>query len=247
MSTEEHSENKRFEIFTYIKNYIRRNHLSEGDRLPSQNVLSHQFNVNRNVVRSAFAQLSTQGLVYSEKGKGFFVSGTNKAIVFEHDNGMGFSEILNNGTREYESRIIKYSRITAGPNMNKFFDIPPDAVLHHLKVLRSIDGIPFAICRSYLPDTLVPDFGQYLDHFKSVNMILMNNYNYSHPVCSRLTIDACMPTSEDIRLLKIPINMPILRQNEIFVVDDIGVIEYFSVRARGDRFKFKMSFADDTR
>ncbi len=246
METENISD-KRFEIFTYIKNYIKKNNLCEGDLIPSQNTLSELFKVNRNVVRSALAQLSAQGLIYSHKGKGFFVSGRNKPILFEHDNGMGFSEILNNGKREYESTIIKYSKTTAGISLSKIFEISPDSVLHQLKVLRSIDGIPFAVCQSYLPDRLVPDFDKHLEHFQSVNTILMKHYSYSHPVCRQVTIDACMPTSEDIKLLDIPLQLPILRQNEIFVIDDIGVIEYFSVRARGDRFKFKMSFADSLR
>lgn len=243
----EHVSDKRFEIFTYIKNYIKKNNLAEGEMIPSQNKLAEQFKVNRNVVRGALAQLSAQGLIYSRKGKGFFVSGKNKPILFEHENGMGFSEILNNGKREYESTIMKYSKAAAGITLGKIFEISPDSLLHQLKVLRSIDGIPFAICQSYLPDRLVPDFDMYLEHFQSVNTILIKHYNYHHPVCRQVTIDACMPTSEDIKLLDIPIQMPILRQNEIFVIDDIGVIEYFSVRARGDRFKFKMSFTDSLR
>jgi GntR family transcriptional regulator len=95
-------EDKRFEIFTYVKSYIKKNNLSEGDRIPSQNTLSELFDVNRNTVRSALTQLCAQGLIYSQKGKGFFVKVKNKPILFEHENGMGFSEILNNGKREYE-------------------------------------------------------------------------------------------------------------------------------------------------
>lgn len=233
------------EIISYIKKYIRKNKLAEGDKIPSANTLAAQFGVNRNTVRVALSQLSAQGLIYSEQGKGFFVIGKNKPIVFQHDNGMGFSEILDHGPRNYHSSIIKYTSLKAGANLSKILKIDEEDIVHSLKVVREIDGEPFAICHSFLPDKIVPDFGIHLDSFTSVNKILMENYGLAHPQCVRINIEACNATQDDIENLNIPIQIPILKQSELFAVPDVGPVEYFNVRARGDRFSFKMSFSDE--
>ena len=43
-------------------------------------------------------------------------------------------------------------------------------------------------------------------------------------------------------LLQSPVQMPILKQTELFQVAETGLIEFFVVHDRGDRFSFKMSF-----
>jgi DNA-binding FadR family transcriptional regulator len=48
--------------------------LRHGDRLPSEQFLSENFGVSRNVVREAIASLRSQGLVQSRQGLGAFVS-----------------------------------------------------------------------------------------------------------------------------------------------------------------------------
>ena len=72
----------------------------------------------------------------------------------------------------------------------------------------------------------------------------MNDYGYSHPVCRKIRLDAMSPTGEDIKYLLIPTQLPILRQYSTFMIEDVGVIEYFIVRARSDRFRFSMTFQE---
>lgn len=229
-------------IVNYLKRYIRQNKLKPHDKLPSENTLAAQFNVNRNVVRSALATLRAQGLVYSEKGRGFFVAEKQKPILFRHNNGMGFSEILNQGDRNYETCILDIKKVLAGPLERKALELDESEYVYRLKVLRSIDFKPFAICYSILPEKYVPDFDMHLENFRSVNEVLMNTYNYSHPRCHKISIEATLPVSEEIELLQITEAMPILKQNSVFTIDGVGPIEYFIVRARGDRFNFSMTF-----
>lgn len=231
------------EIITYIKKYITTNKLAEGDKIPSANTIARQFQTNRSTVRGALALLSAQGYLYSEQGRGFFVSKKNRPIVFHHENGMGFSEILG-GKRNYESTIIKYSKITAGSTLSKYLKIDENDMVHSLKVLRKVDGIPLAICQSFLPEKRLPDFASHLENFSSVNKILMDDYNFSHPQCTKVTIEACNPTPEDVFLLDISMQIPILKQSEQFCADG-APIEFFVVRARGDRFYFFMAFQDE--
>lgn len=236
---------KQMEIIKYLKAYIRKNKLSEGDRLPSQNQLAVQFQANRNLVRNALRQLAAQGVIYSEQGRGIFVSSKAKPIIFNHENGMGFSEIINQGTRSYESTVLRHSRMRAGATLERLLHLEPEEKVYSLTVLRSMDGVPFAICQSFLPEHLVPGFDTHLEGFYSVNHIIMEVYGHPHPICRQVSIEAVSPAADDIQYLEIPVQMPILKQIEIFELPELGPIEYFCVRARGDRFCFKMSFAEE--
>lgn len=52
--------------------------LRPGDRLPTENFLSTNFGVSRNVVREAIASLRSQGLVESRQGIGAFVAAASQ-------------------------------------------------------------------------------------------------------------------------------------------------------------------------
>ncbi|NCB00100.1 MAG: GntR family transcriptional regulator [Clostridia bacterium] len=43
-----------------------------GEKLPSEHSLMEQFNVSRNTIRQAFAELTSLGLIYKEQGRGTF-------------------------------------------------------------------------------------------------------------------------------------------------------------------------------
>ncbi len=48
--------------------------LKGGDQLPSVRALASKFSVNPNTVQKSYATLETNGIIYSVKGKGSFIS-----------------------------------------------------------------------------------------------------------------------------------------------------------------------------
>lgn len=53
--------------------------LKGGEQLPSVRALASQFSVNPNTVQKAYAILEANGIIYSVKGKGSFVSDDDRA------------------------------------------------------------------------------------------------------------------------------------------------------------------------
>ncbi len=231
---------KKQEIISYVRKYIRKNKLKENDKILSENQLAEKFGVNRNTVRGALAILKAQGFIYSQKGRGFFVAQRPKPIVFEHDNSLGFSEILNKGKRSYTSSVIDYQLALPNAVEQKMLRIKADDMVYRVRQLRSYKDSPFAVCLSVLPQKKVPDFDKHLDNFSGINNILLNTYSFTHPICKKVEITASLPNNEEIKLLGITENIPILQQKNLFYIEEIGNIEYFIVRARGDAFRFSM-------
>jgi len=60
-------------VVQVIQNFIVRNDLKRGDRLPSERVLSETLNVGTRSIREALKNLEARGVVRIEQGKGAFV------------------------------------------------------------------------------------------------------------------------------------------------------------------------------
>ena len=57
---------------------------SAGDRIPSVRELSEQLEVNTNTVVRAYDQLTRQGIVFTRRGMGYFVSENARDIIMEN-------------------------------------------------------------------------------------------------------------------------------------------------------------------
>ncbi len=67
-----------------VKQYIIENNLQPGDTLPSENALSGQLGVSRNLVREAIRGLETLGIVEIRRGSGLFVGEFSFEMLIEN-------------------------------------------------------------------------------------------------------------------------------------------------------------------
>lgn len=56
----------------YVKHLLKDDIIAYGEKLPSEHDLMYKFQVSRQTVRQAFGELSSEGLIYKEQGKGTF-------------------------------------------------------------------------------------------------------------------------------------------------------------------------------
>lgn len=68
-------------VASSISREITQGRLKPGDRLPTEQALASTFGVSRNVVREAVARLRSEGRVWSQQGRGAFVSEETHASV----------------------------------------------------------------------------------------------------------------------------------------------------------------------
>jgi len=65
---------KYYQIEKHIKALISSGKLKTGDRIPPEEVLSKQLNVNRGTISKAISRLVSEGVLYRKRGKGTFVT-----------------------------------------------------------------------------------------------------------------------------------------------------------------------------
>ncbi|WP_404389665.1 UTRA domain-containing protein [Pseudoalteromonas phenolica] len=61
-------------IRNHIQNLVNEGRLKAGSKLPSERSLQEQFNSTRITVREALARLESEGVIYSQKRRGWFVT-----------------------------------------------------------------------------------------------------------------------------------------------------------------------------
>ncbi|MCC8014202.1 MAG: GntR family transcriptional regulator [Eubacterium sp.] len=89
-------------IASEIKDKILLGEIAEGDKIPSENILSEKYDVSRQTVRKALSILSDEGLIESVHGKGTFcrkqtsrrTSSKNIGVVITYINDYIFPLIL---------------------------------------------------------------------------------------------------------------------------------------------------------
>jgi GntR family transcriptional regulator, transcriptional repressor for pyruvate dehydrogenase complex len=74
-------------VASSITREIAQGRLRPGDQLPTEQALATTFGVSRNVVREAIARLRFEGRIWSQQGRGAFVSEASQSSVLkiEHD------------------------------------------------------------------------------------------------------------------------------------------------------------------
>ena len=72
-------------VASSISREIAQGRLKPGDQLPTEQILATTFGVSRNVVREAIAKLRSEGRVWSEQGRGAFVTENTDLLVLTID------------------------------------------------------------------------------------------------------------------------------------------------------------------
>ncbi|MET7751437.1 GntR family transcriptional regulator [Micromonospora sp. NPDC005367] len=127
---------------------IRAGRLTLGSQLPGEHALATRFDVSRNTVRQALADLIRQGLIETRSGKGSFVTFDGRAI----DDRLGWSRALAEQGVPTTVRILRLELVRE-PEPAERFDL---ASTEYVAVdrLRSLDeGRAISIERSLIPAT----------------------------------------------------------------------------------------------
>ena len=98
-------------IYTKIVNYldylIRKNSDNEEFLLPSESQLCAKFNASRVSVRRAFEELKKNDLIYSEKGKGYYINTKNSSLKNNiHRKKLSFTFISTTLNRHHRINIL---------------------------------------------------------------------------------------------------------------------------------------------
>lgn len=136
-------------IQEWLANKIASGEFGRGERLPSENQLTEQFNVSRVTVRLAFDELRSMGLVEAQHGKGYFV----KKFKVEHslERLMSFGETIAPLGLETKSKVISIVEKKADKEIAKPLQLDVGAKVTKIVRTRIAGGNIVSLDISYFP------------------------------------------------------------------------------------------------
>ena len=207
---------------------------SAGKPIPSERELSEVLNISRMTVRQALNQLTSEGILYRERGVGTFVS---KAKI-EQRNIMSFSDTVSKRGMTPSTKVLKFEKIKPSDDIRNILMLKENEAVYNVKRLRLANNIPVAIEESFIPEKHCPDLEKF-DLRHSLYRILREEYHYNLAYADNL-IEAAKASGETKKLLEIPGSVPVLRIYILYYTDSGIKLYYEKSVYRSDNYKYNI-------
>jgi len=149
------------QIEQWLMDEITQGQIATGDRLPGERALAAALRVSRMTLRQALDGLARRGVLIRLPGRmgGAFVA--EPKIDCDLTGLAGFTEQMRRAHRRAGAEVLSARTIAADQEVAVALRIPVGAAVHELVRVRSADGTPLAMERSWLPAEHLADL---LDH-----------------------------------------------------------------------------------
>lgn len=208
--------------------------LKPGEPLPSALDIAASLGVSQMTVRQAIKSLCEAGVVYSQQGKGTFVSGIKLEKDFRQV--LSFSEDMKARGSTPRSKVLSFDVRKPDEEIVKALRLRSDEKVIHLKRIRQSNNLPMGIECSSLPLRLCPDLLETFDPRNSLYETLAERYGINMVVADEVA-EAGLADSEAARLLRIAKGSPVFLFTRISYLQNGQPIEHVKSTYRGDRYK----------
>lgn len=211
-------------------------------KLPTERALAEQFSINRLTVRQVLQRLEQEGRIYRSQGSGTFVAEPHVAKALELTSFT--ADMIGRGLVP-GSRLIGAVSEPAGVKVGFALGISPLSPVVRIDRLRTGDGSPMCIERSYHPEELVSGI-LHKDLTGSLYELLTSEYGIVFDRAAQ-TISATVLTEAESELLDCAPFSPALHVTR--KVQDIRGrhVEYAKSIYRGDRYSFDFNIYRSTK
>lgn len=212
--------------------------LPPGTRLPSDSELRAEFGVSRMTARNAMQQLTDDGLVERQPGRGSFVA--QPPAHRQANRLMTFSDEMVRLGRIPSSRILTRVIRPSTEAESNDLGIPPRQPIVHLRRIRLADDQPVAIESTVL-------LGSCAAAVMAADLARGSLHEVLHRAGVALrrgtgTIEAATATTEDARLLEMRLGEPLLVERRVITDLHGRRIEATESRYRADRYALVVRF-----
>ena len=210
-------------------------HYKPHERLLSERELGEKFKVSRMTVRQALTEMIRDGILYTQAGKGTYVS--ESKIKQELQTLTGFSQDMAARGAVVSAQVLEARIIPAPLTLAAIFAVPLNTELVLLSRLRLSDGIPLAIEEAYVRHEVCADILECDFSKESLYNVLATRYN-TILVRAEQTMEASLASPKEAELLQITSPSPVLRMERLSYNELHMLIEYVKSTYRGDRYNF---------
>lgn len=212
---------------------------AEESKIPSEQELCESYDISRPTVRQAITELTNNGYLYKEKGKGTFVARSKTKVDIKSYT--GFTDSILDSQEPGLRNIISIRSVTARESKqldsvfgaNGFGQQNEFAEIKYLTLQKS-DVL--SLNTSYIPMSLFPGIIDDIKAKKPSYDILRGKYPLL-PVKTRSSLEIIYTDHEDAQYLQVQSGQPLLKIENILSSKSGQVVEYIVAKYRSDKCK----------
>lgn len=209
-----------------------------GDsRIPSEQELCEQYDISRPTVRQAISELTNNGYLYKEKGKGTFVARSKSKVDIKNYTGFTDSILDNQNPGQHDMMSLRAVTIDEAQFLEKVFGVQghsEKAVFAEIKYVTKEDKNILSYNTSYIPMILFPDIIEDLKAKRPSHEILRGKYPLI-PIRSKSSLEIVFSDQTDAQYLQVQTGLPVIKiQNTLYSKNGQSV-EYVIAKYRADK------------
>ncbi|CAM3904607.1 Putative transcriptional regulator of 2-aminoethylphosphonate degradation operons [Vibrio aerogenes CECT 7868] len=126
-----------------IEEQILQGTLSAGQKLPSERQLAESFHTTRVTLREALSLLESDGLIYREDRRGWFISPPRLRVPIS--SASTFRALATAQERQPDIHLLKREKRLADKHAIQLMKLPPFSELYYIQTLRLLETRPVAL------------------------------------------------------------------------------------------------------
>ena len=209
-----------------------------GDLMPSERELSERYGLSRTTVRLALQELERLGMVVRQHGRGTFVA-DRSAQTTNLMQAYSFTDQMRSMGRVPETTILEFSEMEADKNLSEHMGLHIGERIFKLKRLRSADGMPMMVERTYLPVRQFLSLKRPMLENRALYDVIEQDFHEKIRVAEE-EFFASIARPADAHLLDIQEGAPVLDLVRTTFNMSNEIVEYTLSVARADQFKYRV-------
>lgn len=223
-----------YQIQQHLLEQIRSGVLKPGQAIPSEQEIAAQLRVSRMTARQALKSLCEQGVAFSERGKGTFVSRIKLEKNFRQL--LSFSEEMQAHGWRPRAKALSFEAVSVTGAVAEALRLKRGEKVVSLRRLRMAGSLPMGIEHSHISVRLVPGLIDHFDPRTSLYQALAEKYGIQLAVADEV-VEAGLASVEEAELLGIAKASPVFFFTRTSYIQSGEPVEYVKSTYRGDRYK----------
>lgn len=227
----------KYEIIAFdLRKKILKRIYKRNEQLPLEKEICESYGVSRITVKKAVDMLVQEGLVVKRRGAGTFVKDLeNFEYIEESVNKLkGFSEIFNVDNISFD--ILNFTIENPNRDISEKLKISEQDFIYRIIRLGKIDKEPICIEEKYIPINVI--IGLRLENVSDSVYNYIEKHLHFKIQSAHKTISSRIGNDDELRLLNIESNNPLLIIEQVGYLDTGQIFEFSKQHYRSDRFKY---------
>lgn len=214
---------------------IKSGHYTEGEKFPTEYALCEEFDVSRTTVRGALNQLTTEGYLVRQQGRGTFVAGKKVRQTLSHTPNNYAAQLAVQGKRGQVS-LIDLSVVSATKQLADVFTVDEQAPIQKIERIRHADGEPTQYEVSFIPWQVAPGITK--DQAEHSLFQTLSQVHDVHVAKTTEALEIALADEKVSHLLECPLGTPCFYIETVTEDASGRTIEYSRSYFRGDKTSF---------